>query len=164
MSTRLITLLLLMGALIQTLLPVWNVSGSLEISVLTGLVIYTALHADQPRILYAAILAGLLHDALCPAPIGLSIPFFILITSGIRVIRKKVFGDQLVTYAVLGVLAAVFQTLYFALIFLLSGLRPVPAEFFALRLAGGLLTGLCTAPLVFLTVSRFRKPNRRYRV
>ena len=49
------------------------------------------------------------------------------------------FGDLPATYAVLGAVAAVFETAYYALIFSLSGLRPVPGGLIVLRLAGGLM-------------------------
>jgi rod shape-determining protein MreD len=166
MSTLLITLLLLAGALLQTMLPVWGLFGALEIPLLTGLLLCIALRADRTRLLYAAVLAGLLHDVFCPAPLGLSIPFFVFLALGVYLIRKEIFGDEPVTYAVLGALAALLQTLYFALVFALSGLRPVPAGLLALRLTGGLVAGACTALLAFSAVSRIRHGlymNRRYR-
>lgn len=155
MSRLFITLLLAAGVLIQTLLPPWGVFGVLELPVLTGLIICIALHTDRSSSLYAAVLAGLLHDAFCPAPLGLSIPFFIALATGINWIRDEVF-DLPVTYALLGAAAAMLETVYYALIFSLSGLRPVPPGFLALRLAGGLMAGAVVVPLVALTVLQLR--------
>ena len=163
MSRRLITLLLVIGTLLQTALPAWNAFGVLELPLLNGLVICIALHTDHARMLYAAVLAGLLHDAFCPAPIGLSIPFFIGLGAGINWIRDEVFGDQPATYAVLGAVAAVFEAVYYALIFWLTGLRPLSGGLLALRLAGGLLAGAVVVPLVSLIVMQLRQVTTRNR-
>lgn len=163
MSRRFITLLLVAGAFLQTLLPVWNAFGSLELPLLTGLVICIALHTDYVRMLYAAVFAGLLHDAFCPVPLGLSIPFFAALAAGVNWLRDEVFGDQAATYAVFGALAAVLETLYYTLVFKLSGVRPVSGGLMALRLAGGLMAGAVVVPLVSLTVLHLRHltANRR---
>ncbi|MFA6174438.1 MAG: hypothetical protein WC701_12250, partial [Kiritimatiellales bacterium] len=139
MSWLFITLTLTAGALLQTVIPAWTAFGSLELPLLTGLVICIALHTDHARMIYAAVLADLLHDALCPAPLGLSIPFFTALAVGVNWIRDEVFGDLPATYAVLGAAAAIFETLYYALVFSLTGLRPLSGGLLALRLAGGLM-------------------------
>ena len=164
MNRRFITLWLAVGALLQTLLPPWGAFGALEIPILTGLIICIALHTDRARMLYAAVLAGLLHDAFCPAPLGLSIPFFLVLAMSVHWIRDEVFGDMPATYAVLGVVAAVFETVYYAVIFSLSELRPVPLGLLALRLAGGLMAGAVVVPLVSMMILHRRHStvhNRR---
>jgi len=164
MNRRFITLSLAAGALLQTLLPPWGAFGALEMPILTGLTICIALHTDRARMLYAAVLAGLLRDAFCPAPLGLSIPFFLVLAMSVHWIRDEIFGDMPATYAVLGGVAAVFETFYYAVIFSLSGLRPVPLGLLALRLAGGLLAGAVVVPVVSLLLLRIRHStvhNRR---
>ncbi len=164
MNRLFITLSLAAGALLQTLLPPWGAFGQLELPILTGLIICIALHTDRARMLYAAVLAGLLRDAFCPAPLGLSIPFFLVLAMSVHWIRDEIFGDMPATYAVLGAVAAVFETFYCAVIFSLSGLRPVPLGLLALRLAGGLMAGIVIVPLVSLMVLHLRHStvhNRR---
>ena len=164
MNRLFITLSLAAGALLQTLLPPWGAFGALEMPILTGLILCIALHTDRARMLYAAVLAGLLRDAFCPAPLGLSIPFFVVLAMAVNWIRDEVFGDMPATYAVLGAVAAVFEVVYYAVIFSLSGLRPVPPGLLALRLAGGLMAGIIVVPLVSLTVLHRRRStvhNRR---
>ncbi|MEI8206892.1 MAG: hypothetical protein WCG03_08445 [Kiritimatiellales bacterium] len=156
MNRRFITLSLAAGALLQTLLPPWGAFGALEMPILTGLIICIALHTDRARLLYAAVLAGLLRDAFCPEPLGLSIPFFIVLALSVHWIRDEIFGDMPATYAVLGGVAAVFETVYYAVIFSLSGLRPVSPGLLALRLAGGLMAGIIVVPLVALMVLHLR--------
>ncbi len=163
MSRLFITLLLLAGTLLQTVLPVWNAFGALEMPVLTGLVICIALHTDRAQMLYAAVLAGLLHDAFCPAPLGLSIPFFTGLAAGVNWIRSEVFGDLPATYAVLGVFAAILEAVYYALVFSLSGLRPVYGGLLMQRLAGGLMAGAVVVPLVSLMVLQLQHLTVRNR-
>jgi rod shape-determining protein MreD len=163
MSRRLITLLLALGTLIQTVLPPWGAFGSLELPILTGLIICIALHTDRSQVLYAAVLAGVLHDSFCPAPLGLSIPYFVGLAAGINWIRDEIFGDHPAAYAVLGAAAAIFETVYYALVFLLSGLRPVSVGWLALRLAGGLITGIVVVPIIALSVVQMRSLTSRNR-
>jgi cell shape-determining protein MreD len=156
MNRLFITLWLAAGALLQTLLPPWGAFGGLEMPILTGLIICISLHTDRTRMLYAAVLAGLLRDAFCPAPLGLSIPFFLVLAMSVHWIRDEIFGDMPATYAVLGATAAFFETFYYAVIFSLSGLRPVSPGLLALRLAGGLMAGIIVVPLVSLMVLQLR--------
>ncbi|MFA7257385.1 MAG: hypothetical protein WC047_07430 [Kiritimatiellales bacterium] len=163
MSRRFITLLLAGGAMLQTVLKPWGAFGGLEMPFLTGLVICIALHADYKRVLYAAVLAGLLHDAFCPAPLGLSIPFFIALATVINWIRDEIFGDLPATYIVLGAVAGIFETFYYAVVFSLCGLRPVPPGLLALRLVGGIIAGAVVVPLIALTVLHLRHLTLRSR-
>ena len=154
MSSLLIILLLLAGTSLQTLLPVPTFMGPSEWPILLGLIFCIALRVERPRALTAGLLAGLLHDAFCPAPLGISIPFFLLIALGTHALREEIFGDQLITYAVLGLLGACSKTLYFALVFLVVGLRPFGAGSLAVRLLGSGLLGLVATSLLFLLLSR----------
>ncbi|MCC7299957.1 MAG: hypothetical protein IT583_02630 [Verrucomicrobia bacterium] len=163
MSRRFITLLLIVGTLIQTVLPTWGTFGSLEMPVLTGLLICIALRTDRAEMFYAAVLTGLLHDSFCPAPLGLSIPFFTVVAMSVHWIRDEVFGDLPSTYVVMGAVAAVFETLYYGLSFSLSGLRPVSMGLLALRLVGGLLAGTVVVPLIAMIVLKIHQSNRSSR-
>lgn len=163
MSRRFITLLLVSGSLLQTVLKPIGVFGSMELPILTGLVICIALHTEQAQALYAAVLAGMLHDAFSPAPMGLSIPFYIALAAGINRIRNEVFGDLFLTYVLIGPAALVLETGYYAAVFLISGLRPVMPGLLAMKVAGGLLAGAVIVPLVALAALRLYSPVRRKR-
>lgn len=165
MNRFLITLLLTAGALFQTVLQPLDKFGGLEMPILTGLLICISLRADHAQTLYAAVLTGFLHDAFCPAPLGLSIPFFVVAAQAIYWIRDEVFGDLPATYIILGAVITVGETLYYAAVFSLSGLRPVFSGLLGLRLAGGLLAGAVVVPLIWLTVfqiGHFNRTRRRY--
>jgi len=74
-----------------------------------------------------------------------------------------VFGDLPATYILLGLASALFETVYYAVIFSLSGLRPVSPEPLVMRLIGGLLAGAVIVPLVALTVLKMSRLNLRNR-
>jgi rod shape-determining protein MreD len=156
MNRLLITLLLLFGAAVQTLLPPWAFLGSLEWPVLTGVLITISLHTDRSRLIYASLLTGLLYDVFSPAPLGTAMPFFLLLGAGLFALRDEVFSDQIVSYIVLGLLALLLKTIYFTLILSISGLRPFTPKLLPVRLGGSILLGALTVPLVYLTAVAFR--------
>jgi len=157
MSGLLIIFLLFVGASAQTLLPAPGVFGSMEWPILLSLVLCISLRVDRPYAWLAGLLAGLLHDVFCPAPLGVSLPFFLLIALGANTLREDIFEDQIITYAVLGFLGALVQILYFSLIFLVTGLRPLHIGPLIIRLLGSGLLGLVATPLISLLI--FRLPR-----
>lgn len=162
MSRRLITLLLFIGASLQTLLPSPSWLGSHEWPVLLALILYISLRSDRLGMLYAGVLAGLLQDSFSLAPLGVSLPFFLLISLGMYAIREEVFADHVLTYAIIGPVAGLLQTVYFTIVFTATGLRPFAAGPLAIRLLAGLLLSAVTTPLVFLILESFsfKKPRR----
>lgn len=167
MSTPRITLLLLAGSAVQTLLPPLAGAGSLELPLLTGLLIYITLRTDYGRMIYAVLLAGLLYDSFSPAPFGISLPFFLVVGAGTFALRNEVFEDRLITYAVLGLAAAAVKIIYFSVVFPLTGLRPLTAGAFMNRLTGSLLAGALFIPVVYLALCAMRyfipEPRKRLR-
>jgi len=153
MRKPLITLLLFLGASAQTLLPGPVFSGATEWPVLPAMILCIALRSERANALYAGVLAGFLHDAFSPAPLGVSIPFFIFIAWGVSKVRNEIFSDQIISYAILGFLTALLQILYFSVLFALTGLRSFDAGSLMLRLFAGSLLGAFTAPLLSLLFS-----------
>lgn len=159
-----ITALLVVGAAMQALLPRWAFTGSLDWPILTALLMVIVLHADRGAVIFAGVLAGFLYDVFSPAPLGISIPFFLLVGVGLHMLKTELFSDQPITYCVLGVLAVSLKTLYFFIVLILVGQRPVLAGgLLAARLAGGFLLGALTAPAVYLAVSVLLHKRRRRR-
>ena len=161
MSLLFITLLLLVGASLQTLLPGFAVLGSIGWPILPGIVLCISLKSSRSKVLYAGLLAAVLNDALCPVPFGLSIPFFLFISLGVYAVREEVFGDQIITYAVLGLVVGLLQTIYYVAVFSVAGLRPFGGSLLVPRLLGGLLLGTVTSPLIFMFLSVFRFKRTR---
>lgn len=153
MSYLLISILLLAGASLQTLLPRFVWFGGAEWPLLPGLLLYIVFKCRRSRILYASVSAGLLNDAFSPAPLGISIPFFVLFAAGVYAVRNEIFGDHILTYCVLGVLGALFQAFYFTSVFVAFGLRPFIGGAWAQRLLGGLFFGLVIPPVLYLLLS-----------
>ncbi len=166
MSGLRITLFLLAAATVQALLPVPACTGSLEFPLLTGMLVYLALHSGHGQMIYASLLAGVLYDALSPAPFGSGLPFFLMIGAGAFALRDEVFADQLITYAVLGLMAAALKIAYFSTVYLVIGLRPVSAGLFLVRLTYSLLLGALIVPAVYLALAAVQhalpKTRRRY--
>ena len=157
MSGLFIFITLLTAGAVQSLLPEWRMLSPLKPPLLLSLIVYFSLHVSRRRAFCAAVLAGFIHDTFCPAPLGITIPFFVLMTLNVALVRKEVFSDQLITYVIFGSSGALLQTVYFALVLGLSGLRPVWAGPLVLRLAGSLVAGALVCPLVYLAVSHIRR-------
>jgi len=157
---------MLAGAAVQTLLPSWTFLGALEWPVLTSLLIIIALRARRSQVIYASLLAGILYDSLSPAPLGLSLPFFLLLGGGLFALREELFADQVVTYSVLGMLSVLLKTIYFSVVLSACGLRPLHPGVAMVRIAGGFILGALTVPLVylFLAAVRHARPKNRRRV
>ena len=153
MSSILITFLLFVGAAFQSLLPPVAFLGSLEWPVITGLLVYITFRTDRPRVIYASILSGLLYDSFSPAPLGTSLPFFLLTGLGVLKLREEVFSDQVITYFVLGLLAVLLKTVYFLVVLSVSGLRPLQWTLLPSRLLGGIILGTLTVPAVYFFLS-----------
>lgn len=156
MISLLITLLILIGAILQSVLPGWPI--------LLCLLLIIALETGKEQAVYAALLSAALNDALSPAPFGLSIPLFVAFTLSLRAIREEIFEDQIMTYVILGTLTGLLNVVYFGLLLTLFNLRPSAPSGFILRLGSGALTGLLLGPIVFLLMFRLRRllrPQRR---
>ena len=157
------TLLMFAGAMIQSMLPQWAVAGSLDWPVLTCLLMAVVLYAERATIVAASILAGLLYDSLSPSPLGISLPFFLLVGVGLHALKTELFADQPIPFCILGLLAVTLKTLWLFVAFSIGGLRPVQPGLLLVRLGGGLLLGALTAPLVYWAVSSLMRRARRRR-
>lgn len=169
MTAVLFTLLAVFAVMVQTLLPRWAWTGSLDWPVLTALLMVCVLNTERrAAAIYSGALAGLFYDLFSPAPLGLSIPFFLAVAAGLHALKGELFSDHWITYCVLGPAVVTLKTLYLFTAYSLSGLRPGEPGLLAARLASGLLLGALTAPLVYSLVSllpaRVRGRGRRRRM
>ena len=156
MNIVLITLLLMLGAAVQTLVPCWVFAGNAEWPILTALLIYISLRVSDSYLVYTALLTGLLYDSFSPAPLGSAMPFFLLLGAGLYMLRDEVFADEVVSYVLIGLSALLLKTVYFTLLFAVNGLRPLQWGMLAGRLAGGLVLGAFIVPMVYLTLTALR--------
>ncbi|MCF7847738.1 MAG: rod shape-determining protein MreD [Kiritimatiellales bacterium] len=155
--------LMVMGTVVQSLLPVWPLLGSVKPPVLPALVLFYSLKGS-PRLMWAAaIWAALLQDGIDAGPIGPALIAFPIIGNLAYRVRNEVFPEQLVTQFIFGALGHMLVTLVFLLVFTATGARPLAFSFGALRMLGAFLSGMVTLPVVFFIMHRFEEslPQRR---
>ena len=150
MTFILMTLLLMTGATIQTLLPAYAVLGQVKIPILLAFIIYYSLNRNIKTMLIAATLAGIIQDSLSLSPLGYSSAIFIFIGWVISRYRGLVVADSFMTPIVFGAIAGITTTLMQALLLAHSGLINFNPLWILLRMSGcGFLCALVT-PVVFL--------------
>ena len=150
MTFILMTLLLMTGAIIQTLLPTYAILGQAKVPVLLAFIIYYSLNRNIRIMLIAALLAGILQDALSLSPLGYSSAIFIFIGWIISRYRGLVTTDSFMTPIVFGIIAGITVTLMQALLLAHSGLINIKPFWILLRIfSNGFLCALIT-PVVFI--------------
>lgn len=137
------------AAVLQAVFPTWRWLGHAHVPVLLGVVLYYALEHSRGMMLQAAVLAGLLQDALGMIPLGYSSFCFIVVAVIASKFKDIVFVHELVTHMLFGALCSAGVTL--ALYGLLSREDLVALGFgWALwKTAGSLLLGAILVPLTF---------------
>ena len=108
-------------ALCQALLPPWEFLGNAKPPVLLGAVMYYALARPRGLAVTAAILAGLLQDALDQIPLGFSVWTFVVLAILVTHYQNKIFGNHWVTHMMLGALASVGMVLTLYVLLLARG-------------------------------------------
>lgn len=165
MNAVLISFPAIICAVLQMLLPRWGWTGSLDWPVLSALLMVIVLHVERRTAISTGVLTGLLYDVFSPAPLGLSLPFFLAIAVGLHALKSELFSDHWITYFVLGPAVVTLKTVYLFAAYSFGGLRPVAPGLFAARLAAGLLLGALTASAVYFVFSllKQRTDRRRWR-
>jgi hypothetical protein len=138
-----ITFWMALAAMLQMMLPA-------DLPLMLGFLVVLALSAERALLTAAAVTAALLNDVFSPLPLGISFPFYLLVAEAILRIRAEVFYDQLITYCILGGLAACSQVVYFGLVLTLTGLRSPGMTDLFMRLAGAAVAGAAVTPLIYL--------------
>lgn len=141
-------------ALCQALLPPWEFLGNAKPPILLGAVMYYALARPRGLAVTAAILAGLLQDALDQIPLGFSVWTFVVLAILVTHYQNKIFGNHWVTHMMLGALASVGMVLTLYVLLLARGtLERSFGSAFAMAL-GVMVLGLFFIPMVFLLMER----------
>jgi rod shape-determining protein MreD len=152
MTSLLMSLALIGGAVLQALWPTWRWLGHAHAPVLMGVVLYYALAHSRRHMLQAAILAGLLQDALGMIPLGYSSFCFTVVALLVSKFQDMVFVHESLTHMSFGALTSGAVTL--ALYGLLSkdDLVSLQPGWAALKTFGSMLLGAVVVPLVFETM------------
>ena len=164
MKMRLLMLAtLLLGALLQQMLPAWPFFGGMKPPVLAALCLHYALRRSRKDMWIAALMAAVLQDGLEPGTFGPALLAFPLIGLGANRIRTEIFSDGLVTQLVFGAAVGLCTTFIALMVYSLSGQRPFGMGTALLRLSSSLLLGMATLPLVSRAIVRFEEmlPKRR---
>jgi rod shape-determining protein MreD len=148
MSALVLVFSLLVGAVLQSVLPSLGWLGHAPFPILLGLVIYYALLGTSRQTLTAAILAGLVSDALALVPLGYTSFSYLLAGLAVRHFREVVMARQWSTHALFGGVAHAATTLL-CFVLLLQSDRPALSLGTGLgRVAGALVTGCLAVPIV----------------
>lgn len=148
-------LMLLVGSVLQTILPGYQFLGEAKFPLLFGVVLYFALSRDTGVMLVTALLAGLLQDALTPiVPLGYSSSLFCLMGLVVGRFRDLVLVESLLTASFFGVVASAVMTVGMYMILASNMGMVLSAKRLVLRTAGTALLGGASAPLIFFLATR----------
>jgi cell shape-determining protein MreD len=140
------------GILVQVLAPSVVSMGNIKPPVILGVVVYYALTRSPPLMVAAALLGGLLVDALSPVPLGYSSFCFLVIGAVLSTFRSLVISDALVTPLFFGAVAAPVSVLMGYLLLVQDGSVVWGAGPLFAKMGGSLLLGAVTVMLVFVAV------------
>lgn len=154
---------ILIGALLQQLLPGWSLLGGIKPPILAALVVYYALRREKQEMWLTILLIALLYDGLEIGTFGPALLAFPIIAVVANRVRNEVFSDGLVTQMIFGVFASFCITFSALLIYTASGQRPFNFGLSLLRLFGSIWLGMATLPLVSWAISWLENalPKRR---
>ena len=154
MTLAVMLAVLVLSAVLQAVLPPLAALGQAKLPLLLGPVIYYALTSDRPRLVQAAVLAGLLQDALSLLPLGYSALAFCLVAVTVNRFRDTVFVHAAFTHMIFGALAAAAVTLMLSAMMAATGIARPPVVWLLLKLTGSLLLGAVAVPLMFQVTAR----------
>ncbi len=153
----------LIGALLQQLLPGWAVFGGLKPPILAALALHYALRQNRREMWISVFTAALVQDGLEIGPFGPALIAFPLFGWAANRIHTEIFSDGFVTQLIFGALLGVFTVLVTMILYALTGQRPLTLGQVFLRLSGGFWLGLFTLPAASFAAKKFASlfPERR---
>lgn len=154
MNTLVLLFLIAVGALVQAMIPAIPELGLAKVPVLAAIVVYYALVRERRDLLWAAICAGLVQDAMGLIPFGYSPVAFGI--SGWMIARFKdlVFVHEVLTHMMFGLLMAALSTCVLFFLLTSTGLIEMTVSHALHKVAGTALLGAVITPLAFLGCSR----------
>lgn len=149
MKSLLLYFALVAGALLQAVFPTWRWLGYAHAPILLGVVLYYALEHSRGMMLQAAILAGLVQDALGMIPLGYSSFCFCIVAVVASRFKDIVFVHELVTHTLFGALASGGVTLALYGLLGKDDLILLRAGWAIWKTVGAALLGAVLVPLEF---------------
>ncbi|MBN2301372.1 MAG: rod shape-determining protein MreD [Lentisphaerae bacterium] len=148
-------IVLLIGAVLQSIMPGYVVLGQAKHPILVGIVLYYALSRDMNVAMVAAFGAGFLQDALTPmVPLGYSIFFFCLVVLVVGRFRNLVLVESVATSAFFGAVAGMLVNIGFGFLLATDLDTKCSLDRVLLRTLGTALLGAVTTPIVFFMIVR----------
>ena len=147
MTALLMWFVVVFGAVVQAALPAPAWLGQAQGPVLLGIVLYYGLAHSRGLMLQAAVVAGLLQDALSMAPLGYSVFVFCVTGLVVERFRDAVFVHEFFTRMLFGALGAGAVTLGLYGLLAREDLVAARASWLALKTAGSVLLGAVIVPL-----------------
>ncbi len=141
------------GAL-QAVMPTAPWLGGMRAPLLLAIALHYSLTRDRGFALFAAILAGLLQDALGRTPLGVSSFVFGGAMLMVGRFRADLFRSASVTQATLGALTGAGVTLALWMLLALAGWVRLSAGQGIIRVLGVAVMGALTAPLAIRVAER----------
>lgn len=158
MTAAIMIFLLLVGGLLQSLVPASSLLGLSKPPFLMAVALYYALAHSRGTAVIAAILAGIIQDSMSLLPVGYSAFCFVIFGVILAETREKLFGDSLFTVAILGAGLGALTTLCLFLMLSLNSLADsIPLWWVALKMGGAALLGFGVAPLVWWSAATLER-------
>lgn len=148
MSALLLLFALLMTAVLEAVLPTWNIMGQASAPIVLGVVLYYALYYPRSYLLAAAILGGLLQDSLGLVPLGYGAVCFIVVALLASRFRDVMFLHEFLSHVWIGALAAAVSTVLLYGLLKGSDLIAASAGWMTVRAMGSAFLGAICVPLV----------------
>jgi rod shape-determining protein MreD len=140
---------LVLCAMGQALLPAWTWMGQAKAPLLLGAVLYYAFNHNPRYMWQAALLAGLLQDALGRIPLGYSSFCFGLAGLVASRFRDLVFAQAGITHLLSGAVAGLGVTLLLALLLAAPAAELFQAGWIVRKSVGVTLLSALVVPVVF---------------
>ena len=140
---------LIVGGTLQAAVPAWRHMGQPAFPILLGVVLYAALNKKARYFVAAAILAGLVEDALSLAPLGYSSCAHLAAGTLAVLLRKDFFAARAFTTSWLAALCAAVATGTLALMLRSKGLVALSGREMLWRMTGSAVLAAALIPLLF---------------
>jgi rod shape-determining protein MreD len=145
---------LLASAVAQVLIPAPEWVAQVKLPLLLGAVLYYGLVYGAEHMAVAALVGGLLQDALGSTPLAYScIGFGVTGLAAVR-LRRLVLAEALVTQALFGLAAGLLSSALMGLLLRLEGRLALPLAALLVKVQCGGVLGMVAAPVVFAFAGR----------
>lgn len=139
---------LILGAVIQSLVPGAAVLGRARMPLLMAVVLYYSLTNSRGIMLLSAVLAGLFQDALSLIPAGYSAFCFGVVGIVVNRYKDDLFSESLLTTSSIGAAAGFVVSLGLSLLLWFNGMVKDPLWWWVLKAIGSALLGAVCTPVV----------------